>query len=131
VFILGWTLVAWGGRVGLLTSDDTWFDWLRIVGSVVIAVAVAVVLWLPASSKIVDISLYGFAAWTVALWSRSMVVNWSESGTLAFKLVHTGLALGFGVLVWRSISFARGDSISRPDQTHGDKQGESESTSVP
>lgn len=119
VAILGWTLLAWGGRIGLLDRSDGWADWARIYGSIIVGVVVAVVLWLRPPSRIQLGGLYLFAAWTAVIWVRSMVVNWTGGGTFAFKLVHTALAVGFALLTWLAISFARRDLVSRPDQGGG------------
>lgn len=101
--ILAWTVIAWGGRVGLLTSGDDWADITRIAGSIVVGVAAAVALYAGRPGRWMRATLYGFVIWTVAIWGRSLVVNWTGPGSLPFKLVHTVLALGFlslSVWVW-------------------------------
>lgn len=101
--IVGWTLLAWGGRIGLLASGDDWLDIARIGGSVLIGAAAAIVLSSRRFRAVSAPVLYVFVGWTVILWIRSLIVNWAGSGTLAFKLVHTVLAGGFlllAYLVW-------------------------------
>ncbi len=117
--ILAWTLIAWGGRVGLLAVGDDWSDRARIAGSVLVGLVATAALWLGASGRIARWVLYLFAIWTVVVWTRSMLVNWMGSGTIAFKLVHTVLALGFFGLAWWAVSFARGNLVSSPDETNG------------
>lgn len=101
--IILWTLIAWGGRIGLLTGGEDLWGWIRIVGSLALAGAAGAVLLVPAWSRYRRPVLLLFSAWTSVIWSRSMFVNWVESGTVAFKLVHTALALGFLVLVVWSV----------------------------
>lgn len=111
--VLLWTGVAWGGRIGLLTDGEGWTDLLRIGGSLLIGLVTAIALAVPLLRSRSSPLLYIFSIWTVGLWARSMVVNWSGSGGLPFKLVHTVLAAGFfglAYLVWR---VAR----SRPEET--------------
>ncbi len=101
VLVLAWTLVSWGGRIGLLTAAETTDPWslLRIGGSVVVGLAVAVALWVaPGRST----ALRGvFVAWTVLLWGRSLVVTWIAPPSLPFALVHTVLAVGWFLLAWQ------------------------------
>ncbi len=118
--IVVWTLVAWGGRISLLTGAEGWTSTLRIGGSVLIAVATATVLTVPGLASARRIVLYTFVAWTLVLWTRSLIVNWAGSGSLAFKLVHTVLALGFYLISWWALASARGDSIAGPDEGDGE-----------
>jgi hypothetical protein len=120
--ILAWTLLAWGGRVTLLTVGDDWLDWVRIGGSVVVGVAVGLVLLLSPVGTQLKPWLYGFAGWTAVIWTRSMIVNWAGSGALGFKVVHTVLALGFALLIWWAVAFARGNLVSGPDQADREEQ---------
>ena len=102
--VLLWTAVAWGGRIGLLTDGDGWTDLLRIGGSLLIGLATAIALAMPSLRPRSAPLFYLFAIWTVGLWLRSMVVTWTGSGSLPFKLVHTVLAAGFfglAYLVWK------------------------------
>ncbi len=126
--IVVWTLVAWGGRITLIAVGDDWFDILRIAGSFLVGLAVGAVLWL--SERPPGWALNGFAVWTVLIWTRSMWVNWTESGTLGFKLIHTLLAVGFFVLAYAAWTFARSDLVAGPDEGHRDQQGDSETATV-
>ena len=115
VAIAVWTLLAWGGRIGLLTSGEGVAAWLRIGGSLVIgllAVATLVVPQLEGSRKW---ALIVFSVFTVLLWARSLIVNWVGDGSLPFKLVHTVLALGFFALAWWAFSFATSPPASEPE----------------
>lgn len=99
-----WTLLAWGGRIGLLTSNEGTGAWVRIGGSLLIGLFTAAALIVPQLETVRRPSLYVFSLFTVALWIRSLVVNWVGDGSLPFKLVHTVLALGFfGLAVWAVI----------------------------
>lgn len=102
--VLSWTGIAWGGRIGLLTDSEGWTDLLRIGGSLLIGLVTAVALAVPSLRLRSAPLFYLFSIWTAGLWLRSMVVTWTGSGSLPFKLVHTILAAGFfglAYLVWR------------------------------
>ena len=126
VGIVVWTLAAWGGRIGLLTEGEANAGaWLRIVGSIVVGVVAGVALALPGLQWLVRPAVWVFVAWTAVLWSRSLYVNWTGSGTLPFKIVHTILAVGFavlGLLAISQISSAGGNSVSSPDEGHRQEQ---------
>ena len=127
VSVVAWTLLAWGGRIGLLTEGEAaaW-DWLRIGGSILIGLGAGAALYFLEGGGVRSAILYVFAAWTVVIWGRSMVVNWAGSGSLPFKLVHTALAVGFFVLAWLSVASAAGDAIPGPDEADGHQQGDGE-----
>lgn len=101
-----WTLAAWGGRIGLLTSDEGIGAWLRIGGSLVVGLFAAATLVVPALENVRRPALIVFALFTVVLWIRSLIVNWMGDGSMPFKLVHTALALGFFALAWWAFSVA-------------------------
>jgi hypothetical protein len=132
-----WTLLAWGGRIGLLVGGEGVGSWVRIGGSILIGLFAAATLVAPRLESIRRPTLVVFALFTVVLWTRSMYVNWTGSGSLPFKLVHTGLALGFYGLAFWALSVARGpapaggDAISRPDEADGREQAEGEATRLP
>ena len=109
VAILAWTAIAWGGRIGLLTSSDDWADISRIGGSILVGIAAAVVLLSGRSGRWAQAMLYVFLVWTTVIWARSLIVNWTGPGSLAFKLVHTLLGLGFFALAYGAWSLARGN----------------------
>jgi hypothetical protein len=103
--VLLWTGVAWGGRIGLLTDGDGWSDLLRIGGSLLLGMVTPIALAVSSLRSRSAPLFYLFGIWTTGLWLRSMVVNWTGSGSLPFKLVHTVLAVGFfgfAYLVWRT-----------------------------
>lgn len=121
--IIGWTLIAWGGRVALLTGGEDLWGLLRILGSLLVAAFVALTLLVSGLRSGRRVALWSFAIWTVVVWARSLIVNWVESGTLAFKLVHTALGVGFlALVVWALLAATRGRPVSEPDEGHGDKQ---------
>ncbi len=108
IAIAVWTLVAWGGRIGLLTSDEGVGAWIRIGGSLIIGLFAAATLVIPQLEPARKASLIVFALFTVVLWTRSLIVNWMGSGSLPFKLVHTVLAIGFYVLAgWAWVTATR------------------------
>jgi hypothetical protein len=121
--IATWTLIAWGGRLTLLTGAEEWTSWLRIGGSVTIGLLTATTLAVPRLRLLARPVLLFFALWTVVVWARGLYVNFTESGTPAFMLVHAILGIGFFALAWWAVAAARGDAITRPDQGHGQKQG--------
>lgn len=106
IAITVWTLLAWGGRIGVLTSDEGIGTWLRIGGSLVIGLIAAAALALPQFEPARKPALIVFSVFTVVLWVRSLVVNWAGDGSLPFKLVHTILALGFFALASWAYTFA-------------------------
>lgn len=111
VAIGAWTLVAWGGRIGLLTSEEGLGAWLRIGGSLIVGALAVAALLAPQLEPARRPALVLFSVFTVVLWIRSLIVNWVGDGSLPFKLVHTVLALGFFALAWWSVSFV----ISTPE----------------
>lgn len=145
VAIAVWTLAAWGGRIGLLTSDEGGLGtWIRIGGSIVIGLFAAAALVIPQLDAARRPALIVFSIFTVVLWVRSMIVNWTGSGSLPFKLVHTVLAVGFFALAWWAFSIAIGggggpsalaspgsDPVAAPDEAHGEQQGEGEAARLP
>ena len=129
--IVAWTLIAWGGRVGLLVGGEGWTSWVRIGGSLMLGLLAAAVLVLPGWRGLSRPILVTFSAWTVLLWGRSLIVTWTGSGSLAFKLVHTVLAAGFFALaVWAWRTTTRSDSISTPNEGDGEKQRDGETTGL-
>lgn len=106
-----WTLLAWGGRIGLLTSDEGLGAWLRIGGSLIVGGFAVAALLVPQLEPARRPALVLFSVFTVVLWVRSLIVNWVGQGSVPFKLVHSVLALGFFALAWWAFSFA----ISTPD----------------
>lgn len=101
VVVLGWTLVSWGGRIGLLTDAEVTDpeDLLRIGGSLLIGwVTSGVLWWAPDRAREIR---WLFVAWTVVLWTRSLVVTWLDPPSIAFGLVHTVLAIGWFLLAWQ------------------------------
>jgi hypothetical protein len=113
--VLLWTGVAWGGRIGLLTDGDGWSDLLRIGGSLLLGMVTPIALAVPSLRSRSAPLFYLFGIWTTGLWLRSMVVNWTGSGSLPFKLVHTVLAIGFFLLahlVWKVARSRTGDELA-------------------
>ncbi len=101
IVVLGWTLVSWGGRIGLLADAELTDpgDLLRIGGSLLIGwVTSGILWWAPDRANEVR---WLFVAWTVVLWTRSFVVTWLDPPSLAFALVHTVLAIGWFLLAWQ------------------------------
>lgn len=109
-----WTLAAWGGRIGLLTSGEGLGAWLRIGGSLLIGLFATAALLIPQLESMRRPALIVFSVFTVILWVRSLIVNWMGDGSLPFKLVHTVLALGFFALVWWGLSYL-GSGTEEPE----------------
>jgi prepilin signal peptidase PulO-like enzyme (type II secretory pathway) len=105
ISIAAWTLIAWGGRIGLAASDEGWGAWVRIGGSLLIGLFAAATLLLPQLEPATRVALIIFSVFTVILWTRSLIVNWTGSGSLPFKLVHTALGIGFFALAAWSVWF--------------------------
>lgn len=132
-----WTLLAWGGRIGLLVGGEGVGSWVRIGGSIVIGLFAAATLLFPRLEPVRRPTLVIFALFTIILWARSLYVNWAGSGSLPFKLVHTVLAGGFFVLSLWAVTAARtpaatgGDAIPGPDEADGQQQAEGEPAGLP
>lgn len=134
VAIAVWTLIAWGGRIGLLVGEAGPGAWLRIAGSLAVGLVTAFTLLAPRLAPVRRPVLMAFATFTGVLWTRSLYVNWVGSGSVPFKLVHTVLAVGFLALaVWafstaRAAVPSRGDAVPGPDEGHGEEQAQGEAT---
>lgn len=100
VAIVVWTIVAWGGRIGLLTEGESAWAWIRVGGSAAVGVLAAFAVVAEIGERWRAGLLALFVVWTSVLWVRSLIVNWAGDGSLAFKLVHTVLAAGFFTLAW-------------------------------
>jgi hypothetical protein len=112
VAVLAWTAVSWGGRIGLLTEAEAAdaFTLVRVYGSIALALAVAAGLWWrTAWHRGIG---WVFAAWTVALWARALVVAWTDPPSTGFAVVHTVLALG-----WFALSSLVVRDVRRPADT--------------
>lgn len=103
--ILGWTAVTWGGRIRLLTGAEQAdpSNWVRIGGSILIGLVAAAVLVLAAGGQVERWVLTVFAIWSTVIWLRSLVTVWAGDDSMAFKLVHTVLAIGYAVLSYLAL----------------------------
>jgi hypothetical protein len=127
-----WTLAAWGGRIGLLTSGEGWGAWLRIGGSLAVGLVAVLSLTVPALEGWRKPALVTFAIFTIVLWVRSLIVTWTGSGSLPFKLVHTVLAVGFFALAWWALSMTSSSAsptAAARDDAHGSQPGSDETGS--
>jgi tellurite resistance protein TehA-like permease len=125
VAIAVWTLAAWGGRIGLLTSDEGVLAWVRVGGSLLVGLFAAATLLVPQLEGARRWALIVFSLFTLILWVRSLIVTWAGDGTLPFKLVHTVLAIGFFSLALWAFSFGAGATSSDPEtaEAHQDADG--------
>lgn len=105
IALAAWTLISWGGRIRLLTDAEQGdlTNWARIGGSLVIGLAAAAAVLWAQGTGVERWVLTVFAAWSVALWVRSLITVWSGDQSLAFKAVHTVLAAGFLVLAFLAL----------------------------
>lgn len=102
--VAAWTLLSWGGRIRLLTeAEQDPGNWLRIGGSLLVGAAAVAVLLLADGTALERWVLTVFAAWSTVIWLRSLVSVWPGDQSLAFKAVHTGLALGFFFLSYQAV----------------------------
>lgn len=97
-----WTLLAWGGRVRLLTDAEhgDLGNWVRIGGSLLVGGVAVAALLLAAGGGWERWALTVFAVWTSVIWIRSLVTVWTGDQSMAFKMVHTVLAAGFLILAY-------------------------------
>ena len=134
IAIAVWTLLAWGGRIGLLVGGEGTWSMVRIGGSFLVGLMAVMVLTIPTLRQARRVTLIVFGVFTSVVWLRSLYVNLTGSGTLAFKLVHTVLALGFlalavwSLLVARNTTSTGGNPVSGPDEGHREKQAQGEPT---
>lgn len=133
ISIVALTLAAWGGRIGLLTEGEaSWWDWLRIGGSLAVGLFAAATLLIPILESARKSALVLFAVWSVLLWVRALIVNWAGSGAVPFKVIHTVLAIGFFALaVWAWTTATGSDSVPGPDEAHSQEQGQSKTAGLP
>ena len=121
--ILAMTLIAWGGRIGLMTGAEGWWSWARVGGSLGFGLLASASLLVPQMVSTRRVLLLAWAFWSIFIWARSLIVNWLGSGSVPFKLVHTVLALGFFLVAWWAFATATGrDPIPGPDERHGQQE---------
>lgn len=90
-----WQVVSWGGRISLLTEAERFdgWNWARIGGSLIFGTLLGVVAVRGRHRSGQEVGL-AFLAFAVVLWSRSLMMVWTDgTNSLAFNLVHTGLAI--------------------------------------
>lgn len=93
LLIAVWTAFTWGGRIGLLTGDESGWAKLRIVASLVLAVVAVIGLVRRGAWRRNAIAAYAAGVFTV--WGSSMVSVMTDPTTsVPFRLVHAFLALG-------------------------------------
>lgn len=102
---MAWTALTWGGRIRLLTDTEQAdpSNWARIGGSILIGLAAAAVLVWMAGGQVERWVLTVFAIWSTVIWLRSLVTVWAGDNPMAFKLVHTVLAIGYVVLSYLAL----------------------------
>jgi hypothetical protein len=102
----GWTLFVWGGRIRLLTGDETAHlrTWLRVGTSLAFGVALAVAAFVALRrgrfGPVAAWASVGFAAWMLVVWVPDVVDLFRDERTAGFIVVHVALAtvsIGFGV----------------------------------
>ncbi len=108
VAIAGWTLLAWGGRVRLLTDAEQADpgNWARIGGSLLVGTVAVLVLVVAAGGAWERWALTLFAVWSTAVWVRSLSVVWPGEQSMSFKVVHSALAAGFLLLAFLAVERA-------------------------
>lgn len=115
--VILWTLVAWGGRITLLEGSEDPSAWIRIMGSLLVGAAAAVVLAVPTLGRVLRPVLAVFVLWSLVVWTRALIVVWGAPAPLGFRLAHTLLAVGFYALAWAVVvSASRSHPVARPDQ---------------
>jgi hypothetical protein len=119
VAILVWTLLAWGGRISLLTRGEDWADIGRIGVSLLLGITAAFVLLTEVRQRWGSLILKSFSIWTTVVWVRSLIVNWAGSESLAFKLVHSALAAGFLLLAYAARTRARAETDNTSEEARG------------
>jgi hypothetical protein len=93
LLIAVWTAFTWGGRIGLLTGDESGMAKLRI--SVSVGLAVLAVIGLASRVPWRRAAVAAYAAGVFVIWGSSLISVMTDPGTsVPFRLVHTFLALG-------------------------------------
>lgn len=93
IAIIVWSLITWGGRIGLLTGDETTdpMVWFRIVGSLVTAALAG--LALIGDRRWVMLAVVGYSLVALGVWGTSIVAVLPDmTASLQFKMIHTVLA---------------------------------------
>lgn len=105
-----WTVIVWGNRIALLTSDAGADDWFRIGGALAFAVALGVVAVLTkkaaSPSQWATPVAWGFLTFTVAVWVPSVVRVLPGAYDIGFKVVHAVLALVSGLVALHTVRSA-------------------------
>jgi hypothetical protein len=100
-----WAAVTWGGRIGLLTGDETLVAKGRIAISLL--VAVGAVVGLLSRARWQRSAVVAYAVVTGAVWGSSAVsVLGDPTSSAAFKAVHLILAaisISLAALAWNVV----------------------------
>ncbi len=91
-----WQVVAWGGRISLLTDAETadWWNWFSIGGSLLVGLAAGLVgLGLIRRLGVARLAAWAYLVVGLITWTRSLANVWTEPNSMGFRLVHTALAL--------------------------------------
>lgn len=95
----GWTLLIWGGRIGLLTGAERSdvASWFRIGGSITFGVTfvlLAILMWRTESpSGWSAPASWAYLAFNVAVWLPSVLRVVPGDASPVFKTVHVVLAV--------------------------------------
>ncbi len=114
----GWASITWGGRIGLLTGDETLVAKARIGVSLLVAVMAVVGLLTRASWRKPAVSVYAIV--TSAIWMTSAVsVVGDPASSLAFKGVHLLLAaisIALAAVAWKVVVRRSESEPERPSE---------------
>ena len=105
-----WQVIAWGGRISLLTDAETsdWWNWFRIGGSLAAGLAVGLVgLGILRGARAARLAAWAYLVVGLITWSRSLLTVWTEPNSMGFRVVHMLLALVTWGLGLASVRVAR------------------------
>lgn len=94
-----WTGYVWGTRIALLDGSTSWTAWARIGLSLGFALALLLIgirclLQRMNTPRLSGWVLLTFGVWTVISWVPEMIERIASTNeSIAFRLVHVGLAL--------------------------------------
>lgn len=104
--LAAWTIAIWANRAWNIINEstETSLFWPMLFVSGAISLLIALYFWAEnrLNSTVFATFIFIFGATSVARWSWSLTNTWIEDNSLAFRLVHTVLALVTALLCFRA-----------------------------
>lgn len=112
IALVAWSVFVWGQRLNNIWGDDDLTSGDKLTQSLLVlafvggALAIAALAGRAAPPTLTR-ALGVFAVWTAGVWSVRSVEMLADDWSIAFKVVHTGLAIvsiALAVVAWRRSS---------------------------